>query len=587
MTSKIISGGKTGVVPREYLRKETTIEKRRPLTFKKQGGVEELRDLTLLSPPYDMTTLKSISEISDILQQCIEAYVQNIVGFGMDVQYNVDDNNETPEMKNEWTRLQELLEGLSIERPAKEVLEEVTRNMEQCGNAYMEVIRNGAGEVVGIDSILPEYMTATKLNRVTLTDGTVLKVRYYRYQDSADDSARDQGIWFKTYQDPTPLNANGSVAKEGEGTATEVVHFKIGDFIKPYGIPRYIGPLIKILGNRKADELNYRYFTQGRHIPLAILLENAQLTEASEASLQNYANSIGSEGESQHKFLVIEAEKLGSVDDMIFDETKAKPAVKLEKLSDILQKDALFLDYDQSTVNAVLSAFRLPPVYVGLSQDYNRATVETAKELTEEQVFQPRRESIAWRINQLFVEYEFKYAEVYLKSSNLTNMEDIKAILDPAINAKAVAPNDLRDLLSKVLNKPLEPFDGEQYNYPVELAGGMPSFAGGEIDSDDDSQMEAGDTNGLGQTVQQVSMNGAQITSLVNIVQAVASGTLPRDSAIQMITAAFPFDEAKAELILGDKSFALSHQVAKAYGESDLSEVAASVRRMIRRTSDD
>lgn len=505
MTSKIISGGKSGRVPSEYLRKKTAVEKRRSLKFKKQGGVEEQRDLTLLSPPYDMTTLKSISEISDILQQCIEAYVQNIVGFGMDVQYNVDDNNETPEMKSEWTRLQELLEGLSIERPAKEVLEEVTRNMEQCGNAYMEVIRNGAGEVVGIDSILPEYMTASKLNRVVLDDGTTLKVRYYRYQDNADDSARNQGIWFKTYQDPTPLNINGSVAKDGEGTATEVIHFKIGDFIKPYGIPRYIGPLIKILGNRKADELNYRYFTQGRHVPLAITLENAQLTPESEASLQGYANAIGGE-ENQHKFLLLEAEKVSPADEMLGMDDKYKPAIRIEKLADILQKDALFLEYDQSTINAVLSAFRLPPVYVGLSQDYNRATVETAKELTEEQVFQPRRESIAWRINQLFVEYDFQYAEVYLKSSNLTNMEDIKAILDPAINAKAVAPNDLRDLLSKVLNKPLEPFDGDEYNYPME------------------------------------------------------SAQQPQPTGIDL---------------------------AKAYGSNDLSEVAASVRRMIRRTSDD
>ena len=69
-----------------------------------------------------------------------------------------------------------------------------------------------------------------------------------------------------------------------------------------------IGPLIKILGNRKADELNYRYFTQGRHIPLAITLENAQLTEESEATLQEYANAIGGE-ENQHKFLLLEAEK--------------------------------------------------------------------------------------------------------------------------------------------------------------------------------------------------------------------------------------------------------------------------------------
>ena len=219
----------------------------------------------------------------------------------------------------------------------------------------------------------------------------------------------------------------------------------------------------KIL-NRKADELNYRYFTQGRHIPLAILLENAQLTEASENSLQNYANGIGSESGNQHKFLVIESEKLGASGEMTFDETKDKPSVKLEKLSDILQKDALFLEYDENVIEAVLGAFRLPPIYVARSNDYTRATAETAKELTEEQVFQPMRESYDWRINSLFREYDFKYVEVFLKSSNLVNMEDVKAILTPAIQANAVAPNDLRDILSKALNKPLEAFEDDKYN---------------------------------------------------------------------------------------------------------------------------
>ena len=63
-------------------------------------------------------------------------------------------------------------------------------------------------------------------------------------------------------------------------------------------------------------------------------------------------------------------------------------------------------------------------------------------------------------------------------------MEDIKAILDPAIKAKAVAPNDLRDIVGKVLNKPLGPFDGDEYNKPI-LTNSQGNAVGsltGEID---------------------------------------------------------------------------------------------------------
>lgn len=55
-----------------------------------------------------------------------------------------------------------------------------------------------------------------------------------------------------------------------------------------------------------------------------------------------------------------------------------------------------------------------------------------------------------------------------------------------------------------------------------------------------------------GTTVSQVSLNGAQITSLVAIVQNVARGELSYDSALAMIISAFPFDESKAKEILGN-----------------------------------
>lgn len=466
MASKVISGGASGNVP---IKKQavSVIKTRKALTYKQQGGIEQKRDLTLLSPPYDLASLREITDISDILNQSIEAYVKNVVGFGMEIRYNVDDVDENEEMRQERLKLESLIKDLSYERTGIEVLEEVMRAVEECGNGYIEVVRNALGDVVGIDSLKPEYMTVSKLNRVLDAEGREIKVRYFCYQDDVGDTAIERGTWFKTYGDPTPLNVNGSIGQSGLGSATEVIHIKIGDFHDPYGKPRWIGPLIKILGNRKADELNYRYFTQGRHIPLAILTENAQLTPESESSLQSYANGIGSEGEVQHKFLLLEVEKVSPVDSMIGDDEKTKASIKIEKLTDILQQDALFLEYNENTKEAVMSSFRLPPVYVGLSSDYNRATVETAKEITEEQVFQPLRAFYNLRINALFREYGFKYVEVYLRSSDITKMEDVKAILTPAIQANAVAPNDLRDLLSKVLNKPLEAFEGDEYNLPM------------------------------------------------------------------------------------------------------------------------
>lgn len=51
--------------------------------------------------------------------------------------------------------------------------------------------------------------------------------------------------------------------------------------------------------------------------------------------------------------------------------------------------------------------------------------------------------------------------------------------------------------------------------------------------------------------VQKTALNGAQVAALVSIVTEVAAGTIPRDSAIQIIVLSFPVTAAQAELIVG------------------------------------
>jgi len=53
-------------------------------------------------------------------------------------------------------------------------------------------------------------------------------------------------------------------------------------------------------------------------------------------------------------------------------------------------------------------------------------------------------------------------------------------------------------------------------------------------------------------TPQEISLNGAQVTSMVQIVTQVAAGLLPRSSGVQMLLAAFPVTLEQAESIMGD-----------------------------------
>lgn len=93
-------------------------------------------------------------------------------------------------------------------------------------------------------------------------------------------------------------------------------------------------------------------------------------------------------------------------------------------------------------------------------------------------------------------------------------------------------------------------------------------------DTGDTGAADLGAPAPMGGSVQATALNGAQIASMVQIVQGVADGILPAESAIQMMLVAFPtMDEAEARAIITPASSftpAVSPQDVKAlaYGPS-------------------
>lgn len=53
-----------------------------------------------------------------------------------------------------------------------------------------------------------------------------------------------------------------------------------------------------------------------------------------------------------------------------------------------------------------------------------------------------------------------------------------------------------------------------------------------------------------GDTIAEISLNGAQVTSMVDVIGKVGSGELPLASAIAILTTAFPIDDAQARKLL-------------------------------------
>lgn len=434
-----------------------------------------------ITPPNDLRGLRNLVKNSTILPQCIRAYKNNIAGFGIGIRY-IADGEETTEKAAEYSRAQEIIELLNIEQDTKEVFEDIVEARETYGIAYLEVIRNVAGEVVQIDFIkdTPSIRKTKPLEpyipSIYYHHGQQLerKKRYCKYKQEIGGKT----VYFREFGDPRIMDSrDGKYLEEGETLdlsyqANEIMEFAIGT--EPYGEVRWIGQVLGVDGSRKAEGLNNNYFENGRHTPLMIMIKGGTLTDDSFTKLQQYMNDIkGAAG--QHAFIILETESTDGRTD--FDQSE-KPEIEIKDLANILQKDELFQDYLDNNRRKVQSAFQLPDLYVGYTTDFNRATAQTAQEVTEEQVFQPERKSLAWAINnRLLNGYQFQYVEAYFLEPDISNPDDLYKLLTVCNNAGGLTPNRAKQIIFEAYGETAEDYPEDWGDIPLAYSksqgGGM------------------------------------------------------------------------------------------------------------------
>lgn len=436
-------------------------------------GKEQYNAGEWLEPYIDLNGLKEMERHSSILPQCIRAYKNNIAGFGIGVKYK-DDLEETPEMAAEYTRAEELIELLNFEQDTKEVFEDLVEARETYGIAYLEVIRNIGGDVVQIEFI----KDTPSVNKTKLLEPYIdvkffykgkeltYKKKFRKYRQSVNGET----VYFKEFGDPRVMDKDtGKYAGEGETVAmdrqaNEILEFAIGTV--PYGEVRWTGQILGVDGSRRAENLNNNYFKNGRHTPLMIIVKGGTLSDDSFNKLTTYMNDI--KGESgQHAFIVLETE---TADNKAAFEGEQKADIEIKDLASILQKDELFQGYLDNNRRRVQSSFLLPDLYVGYTTDFNRATAQTAMEVTEKQVFQPERKSLAWAINnRLLNGYNFKYVECYFKAPDINNPDDIVKILSACNAAGGITPNKAKEIAYTALGDNFEPFEDGWADVPLAI----------------------------------------------------------------------------------------------------------------------
>lgn len=423
----------------------------------------------IIQTPYELENLSRIYDQSNVLRQCVAAMVTNVASNG----FRVVPIREGAEMdEDEKEELQSFIESANPTESLMGLHSKLVGQYEKYGFGYVEVVRDKAGRPAILKHCKSSNVRATKRTgnpvNVTVQVGrgkrrsTVKERRKFRKYVQRIGSST---VYFKEFGDPRKMSyktgkyesKNYKVPMSEE--ATELLHRRqVSE--DAYGIPRWISQLPSILGSREAEEVNLRYFENNTIPPAILSVAGGRLTAGSYAELKRILESQGLGKDRQHQMLLIEA--VPEVSDL---DSKGSVSLKLDKLTDARQSDGLFKEYDESNIAKVRSSFRLPPVFLGMSQDVTFATANVSAYLAEVQVFHPERTGHDEFYNKHFVNHpnglDLKTVKLESRGPTVTDPEQVLKALTAGNVMGAVTPRSAIDIINETMQLSLPQYPKE------------------------------------------------------------------------------------------------------------------------------
>lgn len=464
----------------------------------------------LLPTPYNVAKLLDLVERSNMLGQCIESYVTNIVLTGWEVDGTIRGKDPLADESHE---LQSFIDHANVDQSLVAVVSEAIRHREQVGFGFIEVIRDAAGRISLLRHASSQYtrLMGKHKDEVLVTyeiqrGRRVSVVREFKKFRKFLQIVNGTLRYFREFGDPRRMNCDTGFFEGEDGyspgrDATEIIHLKLPSS-EPYGVPRWITQIPSIIGSREAEEVNMRYFQDNTVPPMMLLVGNGRLTEASYRELTRSLNENGIGQDRQHKILLLEA--VGESDSL--DGKGGSIDLKVEKLTDTRQSDGLFKDYDDANMSKVRSSFRLPPVLVGMSQDVNFATATTSVFVAESQVFAPERSVLDELLNRLLVNGKnglgLRSAKLTSRTPSITSPDMVIKTLTALNVMGALTPRNAQAVANRMLQLEIGTYpekgqDGyeEWMDQPMPLS--MRSKTHDEQNSKDDAVKDTEETGDL------------------------------------------------------------------------------------------
>jgi PBSX family phage portal protein len=484
-----------------------------------------------IEPPYNPGTLTTLLEHSNALRQCVDAYVTNIDAFGhrfepiIDLEAadakkrvrayllarrlrrnrgtgRIEDPTQQVEIPTDTdvdAAMEELRERMAEERLRLQhffdfacldisfvTLRRRTRmDLEVLGNGYWEVVRDQGGDVAGFEYVpgftvrlMPADAQPTRIGlRTKINDldyETVEVQKYFRRYVQVFES---RIVYFKELGDPRILSRkNGTYfatvqelleSDPSDGPATEMLHFRVHSPKSVYGVPRWIGNLLSVMGSRASEEVNYTYFENKSVPPLALLVSGGRVSEETVTRIKDFIENEVKGKRNFHKLLVLEAESGGVAGGF---ENSGKMRIELKPLTAAQHNDALFQNYDERNIDKVGQSFRLPRMLRGDVRDFNRSTAEASLDFAESQVFGPERDEFDFIINRkVFPIIGARFHKFKTLGNTTRNPKDLSDMIATLTKEGVLTPSEARDLTGGVFNRELRQITDGWVRQPLSM----------------------------------------------------------------------------------------------------------------------
>ncbi len=300
--------------------------------------------------------------------------------------------------------------------PFTEVVYQAELELQGCGNGFLEVVEEGRKAGAPVVGLLHVPAAFTRVH--ASGDKFVRQLRasrrklFFRRLGDDDPAHRYIDKYTGRFYEEWPADLPESV----KGTA--IIHAKnycpLDDF---YGIPPWAPAVNAVAGNRQVGKWNLNFLQNNAHIPIAVIVEDGNLSEDSMEQITLFLSREGSGLKNAGRMLVLQPDLKSAA-------MGKGVKIRLQDLKVGVNDDASFLTYRKANDDEVQQVYGVAGIFLATGAT-TRATAVAEKQITYEQVVLPRATFWAYLLNTLIApKIGTGTAEfAFVKPSNLDPMQ--------------------------------------------------------------------------------------------------------------------------------------------------------------------